>query len=80
MRLITSDPSTSTDNPISVAWMGWEYLNAGLTTDITNKNIHPFNSIPLGNYIDYMASSFKGVGRIKKFDTNRQRVQESNAS
>ena len=65
----------TTDNPVSIAWVGWEYLNAKNTIDISDRSIHPINNIPLGNYIDYIASSFKGVGRVKKFGSRWQREQ-----
>lgn len=61
------------NNAASIAWMGWEYLNSNWITDISSRNIHSLNNIPLGNFIDYMGSSFKGVGRAKKFGSKWQR-------
>lgn len=61
------------DNPASVAWMGWEYINAGLTTDIRTRNIYALNNIPLGNYIEIIQSSFKGASKLKKVGSKWQR-------
>lgn len=61
------------DNPASVAWMGWEYLNSGLQTDIRDKNIFPLSNIPLGSYIDLISTSFKGIIQHKKIGSKWQR-------
>ena len=66
------------DNPASVAWMGWEYLNAARQTDIRDKNIYPLSNIPLGNYVDLVSTSFKGIIQHKKIGSKWQRKQAGN--
>lgn len=77
LRLVKPKPGYVQDNPASVAWMGWEYINAGLTTDIRDKNIHALNNIPLGNYIEIIQSSFKGTSKLRKVGSKWQREMEN---
>lgn len=65
------------DNPASVAWMAWEYINSDFATDIRNKNLHGLNNIPLGNYIENMKTSFKGINKMRGFKTkSKLRTQQ----
>ncbi|CAI2361490.1 unnamed protein product [Moneuplotes crassus] len=73
MSLRVPSKKFGSDNATMIAWMGWEYINSRNPININDRNIHPLNNIPLGNYIDYMGSSFKGVGRVKKFGSKWQR-------
>lgn len=74
-QLIESTENYVQDNPAFVAWMGWEYLNSGLQTDIRGKNIYPLNNIPLGSYIDLVSTSFRGIIQNRKIGSKWQRRQ-----
>lgn len=67
-------PGEECDSAISVAWMGLEYLNAGTATDIRGHEVYPFSFIPLGNYIDLMHSSFKGLSRPKILSRKQKEI------